>query len=328
MRSVAVIGGGQSAEHDVSLGSAASVAAALSRTGHDVVEITIGRDGVWRSGSAALGESPASSVGGAMAVLERADVVYPVLHGIPGEDGAIAALCALGRLPVAGTALRAGAVAMDKHLTKVVAAAGGVRVAPGVLIAESDDLESAAELLESCGEVVVKPVSAGSSHGVGVARDAHGLVDAVSDARRFDPRVIVEPRIRGREIDVAVLRDADGSRFAAPALEIHAGGLFDTAQKYDGTARFTVPARIDADLARGLRHAAVRMFDALGCAGVARLDFFATDDGLILNEVNTTPGMTEHSQVPRMFAAAGVAYEDLVARIVAGATVPAAGAVR
>ncbi len=140
--------------------------------------------------------------------------------------------------------------------------------------------------------------------------------DALRCAAGFDDRVLVEDVVLGREIDVAVLREADGRRWASPALEIHADGLFDTRSKYDGSARFSVPADIDGADQAALTGAALRMFDALGCAGVARIDFFLTEEGPVLNEVNTMPGMTAESQVPRMFAAAGVSYEQLVARLV------------
>jgi len=169
---------------------------------------------------------------------------------------------------------------------------------------------------------VVKPVSAGSSYGVTLVRDAARLREALHHAARFDDRILVEDVVAGREIDVAVLREADGCRWASPPLEIHADGLFDTRSKYDGSARFSVPADLDGAERAALTGAALRMFDALGCAGVARIDFFLTDDGPVLNEVNTMPGMTAESQVPRMFAAGGLPYEQLVARLVDAAAVP------
>jgi D-alanine-D-alanine ligase len=173
-------------------------------------------------------------------------------------------------------------------------------------------------------EVVVKPVSAGSSYGVTLAREAGQLGEALRTAAHYDDRILIEHVVHGREIDVAVLREADGSRWAPPPLEIHGSGVFDTATKYDGTARFTVPAELGSSDRAAITQAALAMFDALGCSGVARIDFFLTDNGLVLNEVNTMPGMTAESQVPRMFAAAGVPYGELVARLVGAATVPTA----
>lgn len=316
---VLVIGGGQNAEHEVSLKTAAAIAAALRSRAFEVTSVSIARDGRWKLGEKLLGTSAIDSMAAAMSLLEQADVVFPAVHGPLGEDGTLAALCALAQKPVVGSGLRAGATGMDKCLTKLVAEAIGIRVAPGRLIQAPDIGEVEFET-----EVVVKPVSSGSSYGVSLARDARQLAEALRTAARYDDRILIEHLIRGREIDVAVLREADGRCWAPPPLEIHADGLFDTATKYDGTARFTVPAGIGSSDRTAVTRAALAMFDALGCAGVARIDFFITDDGIVLNEVNTMPGMTAESQVPLMFAAAGVPYEDLVARLIDGALIPAA----
>lgn len=317
MTHVLVIGGGQNAEHDVSLGTAAAIEGALRSRGFAASTVTIGRDGRWRRGTEPLGDSAAGSLAAALAFLARADVVFPAVHGPLGEDGTLAALCALTHKPVAGSGLRAGAIGMDKWATKLVAEAVGIRTAAGRLVPAAD-----VDGVEFETEVVVKPVSDGSSYGVTLARDAGQLGDALRTAARYGDRILVEHVVHGREIDVAVLREADGSRWAAPPLEIHADGVFDTATKYDGSARFTVPADLGSADRDALSQAALRMFDALGCAGVARIDFFLTDDGPVLNEVNTMPGMTAESQVPRMFAAAGVPYEELVARLIAAAAPP------
>ncbi|WP_336641189.1 D-alanine--D-alanine ligase family protein [Microbacterium sp. USHLN272] len=314
---VLVIGGGQNAEHDVSLASAAAVAAALRMGDHTVTCVTIDREGIWRADGIRAGASAAESLALAMPLIAQADVVFPAVHGAPGEDGALAALCALAGVRVVGSGVGAGALGMDKWATKLVADAVGIRTARGRVIS-ADDIGD----VEFEGAVVVKPVSAGSSHGVALVREEAELLPALRAAARLDRRILVEEVVRGREIDVAVLCEAGGIRWAAPPLEIHAEGLFDTATKYDGTARFTVPTQLASDESAGLRRAALAMFDALGCGGLARMDFFLTDDGPVLNEVNTMPGLTAASQAPRMFAAAGVAYPDLVARLVKGARVP------
>ncbi|WP_407358725.1 D-alanine--D-alanine ligase [Microbacterium sp. LTA6] len=315
---VLVIGGGQNAEHEVSLASAAAVGSALRSGGFAVTAVTIARDGTWIQEGVALGAGAAGSLAAAVALIDRVDVVFPAVHGALGEDGALAALCALAHTPVVGSGSGAGAIGMDKWVTKLVADAVGIRTAPGIAISvdEIDDLEFDED-------VVVKPVSAGSSYGVTLVRDAAQLRSALRTAAEYDRRILVERVMRGREIDVAVMRDADGTVWAPPPLEIHAEGLFDTAAKYDGSARFTVPAELSDVDRRALTEAALTMFDALGCAGVARMDFFLTEDGPVLNEVNTMPGMTAASQVPRMFQAAGVAYPELVARLVHSAVVPA-----
>lgn len=316
-RRVVVIGGGESAEHDVSLATAGAIADALRSGGFAVDGLTIDRDGLWRRGADALGSQVTTSLATALLAIERADVVFPAVHGPFGEDGTLAALCALAHTPMVGSGLRAGALGMDKWATKLVAGSLGIPTAPGRLVAAADVAGVGFET-----EVVVKPASAGSSFGVALARDASELRDALCDAARFDDRILIEHVVPGREIDVAVLREADGCRWAAPPLEILADGLFGTRSKYDGSARFRVPADLDDGERAALTGAALQVFDALGCAGVARIDFFLTPGGPVLNEVNTMPGMSAASQVPRMFAAAGLPYEELVARLVDAATVP------
>lgn len=307
---VAVVGGGQNCEHEVSLASAAAVAGALDAN-HDVVRLTIDRDGAWRD-AAGRPLGPAGAVG----VLGSCDVVFPAVHGPRGEDGALAGLCELVGVRYVGSGVRAGALAMDKWATKLVAEAVGVRTAPGALVTAATASSLAWTALAWSGPVVVKPVAAGSSHGVALVGEPDQLAPALAAALALDDRVLVEEAVTGREIDIAVLRLADGTRVAGPPLEIAGGGVFDTATKYDGSARFLLPAPLGATELKELELAAVAVFDALGCAGVARVDFFLTDEGWVLNEVNTMPGMTAESQVPKMFAAAGLGYADLLGLLV------------
>ena len=325
---VAVVGGGRNCEHDVSIASAKAIAAALDPT-HNVVALTIGRDGVWLDPDhRPLGSTPADSLAGAVRVLDTCDVLLPVVHGPLGEDGTLAGLAALAGIRCAGSGLTAGAVGMDKWLTKVVAAEAGIRTARAVLVRVDEAGVCRPGLDKLCAEigtdVVVKPVSAGSSYGVAAARTHEQLHAAVSVAAGYDSRVLVEERLIGREVDIAVMRTASGELIVSAPLEIVAAQpdspIFDTTTKYDGSARFLVPAPMTAAEFQQLRELAVRVFETLGCAGVARIDFFRTDIGWVLNEINTMPGMTEHSQVPRMFASLGVTYPDLLAELVAAAT--------
>lgn len=306
---VAVVGGGRNCEHEVSLASAASVAAALDPGRYDVVRLTIGRDGTWRDrGLAPLG------LARAVEVLRGCDVLFPLVHGPRGEDGTLAALGELAGLPYVGSGVGPGALAMDKWATKLVAGALGITTAPGRLVTAA----AAAQQVWTR-PVVVKPVAAGSSRGVTLVRSPAQLGPALDTALALDRRALVEDVVDGREIDVAVLRRADGTLVTSPALEIVVDGLFDYDTKYGGGADLRVPAALDEVDAEALQAAALATYEALGCAGVARVDFFLTDDGPVLNEVNTSPGMTEHSQVPRMFAAAGLAYPDLLDDLVRGA---------
>ncbi|WP_432826088.1 D-alanine--D-alanine ligase family protein [Dactylosporangium sp. CA-092794] len=301
---VAVIGGGRNCEHDVSLASAAAVAEGLEQAGYDAVRLTIDPAGVWRDR-----EDRPIGLAAAVQVLLSCAVAFPVLHGPHGEDGTLAALCDLADVPCVGSPLGAGALAMDKWATKLVAGALGIATAPGRLLTGTD-----ADSYTFTHPVVVKPVAAGSSHGVTLVREAAGLGPALDAAFALDDRILVEDLMTGREIDVAVLSRPDGSRVVAPALEIMipVGEIFDHAAKYGGSADFRIPAPLDEADRKDLEQAAVSMYDALGCAGVARIDFFLTERGPVLNEVNTMPGFTAQSQVPRMFAATGMSFAVLL----------------
>ena len=300
--SVAIIGGGQNSEHTVSLASAASVAGSLNPCRYLITALTIDRDGQWRDASGnALG------IGGAIRVLRDCDVVIPMVHGRGGEDGTLAALCEIIGVPYVGSGVQAGAIGMNKNMTKVVAESVGIRTAPAILLDRAS-----AQQYSFRGPVVVKPNSGGSSVGVALVTTAADLSAAIDQALSMDDRVLVEQVVVGREIDIAVMRRAVGSLLISPALEIEIDGLFDEHAKYGGGAVFRIPAALDASTLVDLERGAGLMYDALGCSGVARFDFFLTADGLVLNEVNTTPGFTAQSQVPRMFASAGIPYEDLL----------------
>ena len=304
---VAVIGGGQNCEHEVSLASAASVAATLDPAAYDVVRLTIDREGEWLDD-----HGGAVGLAGAVMTLQACDVVLPVVHGPRGEDGTLAALCELAGVPYVGSGVRAGALAMDKWTTKLIAEAMGIGTASGVLVTSSDAVGWE-------GPVVVKPVAAGSSFGVSLVHTADELQPALAQALAIDDRVLVEELVAGREIDLAVFRGPDGGLVVGPALEVVVDELFDAASKYDGSAVFRLPAELDDVQLKELEDAALTMYEALGCAGVARIDFFLTEAGPVLNEVNTMPGMTEYSQVPKMFAAVGLSYPELLDLLVRGA---------
>ncbi|MBL3688292.1 ATP-grasp domain-containing protein [Leucobacter zeae] len=302
---VAVIGGGANDEHSVSLASAAAVVRAVHELGLTAVPLTIAEDGSWRDAHGA--PLPAHD---AVALLTGCDAAFPALHGVRGEDGSIAGLLDLCGVPCAGSPVRAGALGMDKHATKLLAESLGIATARSRVVLPRQHVTEI-----GCGvPLVVKPTTGGSSNGVFVVTDPDALVDTVEQARRFGDSVLIEEYVVGREVDVAVFRDRAGAlRIGAPLeIGVAAGGVFGVAEKYDGTAEFTVPAAIADDDAAAIREAAARLYVALGCAGVARFDFFLTDSGPILNEVNTAPGMTEQSQVPRMYAAVGLGYAALI----------------
>ncbi len=326
---VVVIGGGTGSEHEISVASAAAIAAALNRHRYDVIELTIRRDGAWAQGlSTRPGAAPlADDLADAVRILSRADVAIPALHGPHGEDGTVAALLDLIGIPYVGSGVFAGAVAMDKAATKLLATAAGVAVASGIQVQDADDPRLEAIALP----VVVKPNRSGSSHGVTVVRTRGELSAAVREALSLDTSALVEEFIAGREIDLAVIERADGSLECGPALEIGVaeGGVFDTTSKYVGEQDFRIPAPVDESTTLALEDASRTMFRTLDCHGLARVDFFVTNSGsgdrIILNEVNTFPGFTSHSQVPRMFATAGVSYPDLLDMLVETALVRSDG---
>ena len=319
---VAVIGGGANSEHEVGLASAASVASALDPTRYAVVRLTIDRDGGWRSAGLPC------SFPEAAAVLASADVVFPAVHGPDGEDGSLAALAALAGVPVVGSPVGAGAIAMDKWATKLVAEASGVAVAPGTLLtrAEAPTVDAAA-LTESVGPLpwIVKPVAGGSSFGVSRVDTADELDVALAEAFALDDRVLVERMVPGREVDVAVLERPDGALVVGPPLEVlnAADGFFDADTKYDGSARFVLPAPLTPVVGERIEAVARTLFTRLGCAGLARVDCFVTPGGeVVLNEVNTMPGLTAQSQLPKMFASVGIDYPDLLSDLVETARRP------
>lgn len=299
-----IIGGGANSEHEVSLASASSIALAAAEN-HEIVSLTIGRDGSW-----ATDRGDALAVDAAVRILRSCDVVFPALHGVNGEDGMAAALLAAIGVPYIGSDVGAGALGMDKWVTKLVAAELGIATARGTLVRAGERPTEAFPPLP----VVVKPVAAGSSHGVSFVGSAVDVDRAIVAALEHDDRVLVEEAVTGREVDIAVLERADGSLTVSPPLEIDLGGddVFDTARKYGGTARFAIPAAVSTATRAELGSAARRLFRSLGCRGIARFDFFVTDSRLVLNEVNTMPGFTAESQVPRMFDAMGLPYADLI----------------
>jgi D-alanine--D-alanine ligase len=314
---VAVIGGGANGEHEVSLASADAVARAVRQLGAETVALTVDREGGWHlEGEGAL--TPAQAV----AVLTDCAVAFPVLHGVDGEDGAAAGLLVMTGVPFVGSPVRAGALAADKWATKLVAEAVGVATAPGVLVRPGDGVcrggGHGPAGITIAPPLVVKPTSAGSSDGVSVVADLAELPAAVAHARTAGELVLVESFVEGREVDIALFRDAGGVLRAGSTLEIGVDphGVFDRDSKYDGSAEFTLPARLTLAEHTAVERAARLLYDALGCDGVARFDFFVTDADVVLNEVNTSPGFTERSQVPLMYEAVGLGYVELVGALV------------
>jgi D-alanine-D-alanine ligase len=312
---VVVISGGASPEHEVSLASGRGIAEAAEQSGHEVIRLVLDPEGYWQDGQAE-----------AIALLQDCDVVIPALHGEGGEDGIIQGFLDQLHVPYVGSGVAASAVGLDKHLTKAVLRAQGIPVTPGITVRGADlkDAEAVVQRLKAAEiefPVFVKPGSGGSSFGVTRATDLQTLEAALAVAAELDPHVLVEQEINGREIDLSVMEFPDGRVDVAPALEIHADPdqpFFNAAAKYDsGATEFVVPAPTDPELTEQLRRTALEVFDALGCQGLARVDFFVPADGKpLVNEINTFPGFTAMSQFPRMWAAAGLSYAQVVDNLV------------
>lgn len=345
---IAVVFGGRSSEHSISCLSASSVLAALDRTRFEVSAIGITRSGAWHQVSSdpadwriVDAQLPSVASNGPPVVLAAdpviaasdvpglvdVDVVFPVLHGAYGEDGTIQGLLELADLPYVGSGVLASAATMDKQVTKTLLAAADLPIGDHVGITDADwnlTREAVLRQIENLGyPLFVKPARSGSSLGISKVRSAREIVEAVEAARVHDRKVIAEKSVEhAREIECAVLAGLGHSRARASACaEITIGGdheFYDFAAKYlDDTTELTVPADIPGSTHRMLGELAVRAFDALGCDGLARVDFFIGPDGQpVINEVNTMPGFTAISLFPRMWQASGLSYPELVGHLV------------
>ncbi|MCV7165681.1 D-alanine--D-alanine ligase [Mycobacterium stomatepiae] len=350
---VAVVFGGRSNEHAISCVSAGSILRNLDPRRFDVVAIGITPEGSWvltdgdpdalainnrqlpevtaESGTElALPADPrrggqlVSLPPGAGEVLGSVDVVFPVLHGPYGEDGTIQGLLELAGVPYVGAGVLSSAAGMDKEFTKKLLVAEGIPVGPYVVLRPSRRTLAPEERERLGSPVFVKPARGGSSIGVNRVASWDELDAAVADARRHDPKVIVESAINGRELECGVLEMPDGAVEASTVGEIRVAGVrgredsfYDFATKYlDDAAELDVPAKVDDEIAHEVRQLAIRAFKAIDCQGLARVDFFLTEDGPVINEVNTMPGFTTISMYPRMWAASGIDYQSLLATMV------------
>jgi D-alanine-D-alanine ligase len=309
MSRVAVIAGGRSSEHDVSLRSGEAVARGLEQAGHEAVRVTISRAGRWTGPE---GEELALTPGRG---LLWADAAFPALHGPFGEDGSAQGLLEWLDVPYVGSDVLGSAICMDKLTLKRLFAERGIPQVEFVAAGEPDWRERAAELGTP---LWVKPSRLGSS--VGITRvESHGeqLEQAVELALRHDPRVIVEASAGGREVECSLLGN-DLVEVSPPGEIVAHGDWYDYETKYrSGGMELIVPAPIPEPQAAGLRELAIEAFRLGGCSGLARCDFFVEADGRVLvNELNTMPGFTETSVYAKLWEAAGLSYPDLCDRLV------------
>jgi len=353
---VAVLFGGRSSEHAISCVTAGSVLQAIDGERYDVVPVGIAHDGRWvlESGDptrlvigtgdglpevdASLPVLSIAHEGGAGSlvvhdagdvprVLGTVDVVFPLLHGPFGEDGTVQGLLEMAAVRYVGSGVLSSAAGMDKHYMKIVFEAAGLPVLPYTVIRDREwraDQAGCSAAVDRLGyPVFVKPCRGGSSIGISKVGSRAELVEAVEEAQRWDPKVIVEATAGegAREIECGVLGRADGGRPDASVVgEITVEGhdFYDFAAKYlpEEHTRLDVPADLEAGTADRVRELAVDAFEALSCEGLARVDFFVLADGsVVVNEINTMPGFTPTSMFPRMWAASGVSYPELVERL-------------
>jgi len=332
MARVGVIFGGRSVEHQVSVASARTVAAALAAAGHQVVPLGIAPDGCWcdrpTADRALHGEVHAlSPIGTSVAptlrhLLDAAvEVLFPIVHGTWGEDGTLQGLCEMLDLPYVGTGVLSSAVAMDKIVAKQQLEAAGIPVVDFEVVdrrAFGTSNEEALRRLERLDSpLFVKPAVGGSSVGITKVVDRRDVLAAIELALRFDDRVLIECGVEGRELECAVLgyRRIQGSAIG----EIVPGKAFyDYADKYlDEGAQLLAPADLDAAVADHLREVAVEAFTALGGWGMARVDFLLeSPERFFINEINTLPGFTAISMYPRLWELSGVPNPELVSRLV------------
>ncbi|ROQ07299.1 MULTISPECIES: D-alanine--D-alanine ligase family protein [unclassified Curtobacterium] len=347
---VAVLFGGRSSEHEISCVTAGGIMDVVDRTEYEIVPIGITKDGAFtlqsddpsqwaiRDGSlptvpdngtrVAFPTSPAtnelvvSHPDGSVTTV-AVDVVFPILHGPFGEDGTIQGLLEIAGLPYVGDGVLASALAMDKHVAKAVLEHAGLRVAPWTTVLRREwaaDPVDVAETIAAHGwPLFVKPARAGSSMGVSRVDGPDELGAAMDLAFEHDSKVIVEPRVVGREVEVAVLEGRDGApRTSLPGeIVVAEDGFYDFASKYlGGDESLLCPAPLTEAQTDEIRSIGARAFEAIGGSGLARVDCFLTDDGFVVNEVNTMPGFTPLSMYPRCWAASGVSYGELVTELI------------
>ena len=340
---VAVVFGGRSSEHAVSCVSAGSILAHLDPERYQVVPVGITQAGAWvlSDGDAKalrFAERALPSVADAptdLALLPGAelvsvhadsagellgtvDVVFPVLHGPYGEDGTLQGLLEMVGVPYVGAGVLASAAGMDKEFAKKLLAADGLPVGDYHVLRQRDT-EVPSDVLHRLGlPLFVKPARGGSSIGITRVTDLTELPAAIAAARKWDPKVIIEAAVIGREVEIGVLERPDGTVAASAIAGIEMAAdaehsFYDFETKYlDDRAQYTVPANLTEEQAAVIRDLAVRAFHAFDCQGLSRVDFFQTPDGPVINEVNTMPGFTSTSMYPRMWAESGVDYAELL----------------
>ena len=317
---VAVLAGGRSSEHDISVASARSVLEALDPDRYETTVVEIDRGGRWQLAAATHAELPEATaetlpvVAGSppAAALGQVDVVLPILHGPFGEDGTVQGLLELAGVPYIGAGVAASALCMDKDLFKAVLRDRGIPVARNVTLRDGDAAENPFDY-----PVFVKPARLGSSVGISKVDAPEELAEAIELARRHDDKVLIEEGVPGVEVECGVLGNRDPIASVVGEIVAHAE-WYDYSAKYDeGGMDLVIPARIPPEADGRVRQLAVESFVATECEGMARIDFFVRPDGeVVVNEINTIPGFTATSVYTKLFEAAGIPYAELLDRLI------------
>lgn len=332
---VLLLFGGESSEHDVSIASVRNVHAAIDGEKYDVQLCYIDRQGRWW-----LSDAVDTQVGGSAAeivpVLGRGcfvnrrsgselviDVILPVLHGRGGEDGSVQGLAQLLHIPIVGCDVTASSIGMDKLASKEIVAINGVKIVPYVVNRADQPVPDFDMLAKTLGTpLFVKPARAGSSVGVSKVHDADDLARALADAHRHDNVALIEQAIAARELEVAVLGTPPHHRVSGVGEVIPGAEFYSYDDKYSGDSKATVivPAAIARDTTEQLKALASSVYQALGCSGLARIDFFLDSEGVIyFNEINTLPGFTDISMYPKLWQQEGVSYSQLIDMLIGDA---------
>lgn len=341
---VAVLFGGVSSEHEISLLSAYSVLTNIPKDLYDVMCIGITKkghwmyypgeyenikDGTWENdpdcSTAVISTDRMHNgvivIGDNDVFIRKIDVVFPVLHGANGEDGSIQGLCQLAGLPCVGCDMTSSAICMDKSITHIVLDAAGIKTAKYLTVMRSSlgGLDEACEIIEGklTYPIYVKPSSAGSSVGVSRAANREELKDGLKKAFSHGDKVVAEQEIIGKEVECAVLGNGSALIASIPGQITTAEGFYDYDAKYkSNTSKLDIPAKITDEETRELREIAKKAYIACGCGGMARVDFFVTESGIVLNEINTIPGFTPISMYPKMMENMGISYSALLDRLI------------
>jgi D-alanine-D-alanine ligase len=312
---VAILAGGRSSEHDISLASARSVLESLDPESYDVVTVAIGRDGRWElgSGDGSVAETLPVPAANAPATLGAVDVVLPILHGPFGEDGTVQGLLELAGVPYVGAGVAASALCMDKDLFKKVLRDSGLPVAKHVALREGDEPRN--PFGYPC---FVKPARLGSSVGISKAHDEAELHDAVALAFRHDDKVLVEEFLDGIEVEVGVLGNREPIASIPGQIVPLGHEWYDFESKYDeGGMDLLIPPQLPEHVLEDVQRTAVESFRVTECEGMARVDCFVVEgERVVVNELNTIPGFTSTSVYAKLFAASGIPYDELLRRLI------------